>query len=831
MNPLQRIFEFPDNYFQLPYSDKKNELEYHPSKVFLNFILLFFFAFFTHSYKILNEYGFDQLLVVLSVALPLYYILPHQFRFPSIAVIFIFFLVYAIGIIGAAFYIIISLLLIFLLKNAKLPLAVVALLLIVTVLFLLRSEIMYFPRLIVGTHFVAAAFMFRGIWFFYESKHDLLKTGFWTDLVYFLIPSNICFTFFAIIDPLKFSKSYKGLVTFESGIKRIGYGISLVLIYRYIANSFPASFEDVNNFSSLLHFAVSKYWLVLNIAGIILCGAGTMNLFGFELASLFGNFLLATSFTELWRKINTNWRDFVNRVFYYPVFFMLKKKSLFVKIYASINIAFFLTWLLHDYQLFWLSGGFTFKNTSFLYWMIYGNLVSFKIYSELNNQKPPSNNLFLKALNATGIFIFSSFLWLLWESENISDYFYILKTAFVSGNFSLFNLCFTAFSIFIIYILAFLLNKLYDKYNRNIENITLKLILPFSFSLLWLSNNSNISETFPGIKQKMSVFGGLVISEEDNFARDEGYYENVLNPSKNEKNPWEIQLKGETRWGNSKGATRRTGDLLMREFVPNSNTDMGYFTIKINSGGFRDNEYSLAKDTNCLRIAIVGSSNECGYGINKEFVFETLAERYLDSAYRLTGKKIELLNFASLGSMLVQNIEIVKRKVLPYNPDVLIYFSHPKEDKHIARNLSKLILNGVDLKYKPLKEAKISSGATQNMSRQQIVKRVLPYSRTIMDWGYQELSEICSEKNIKIVWAFIPTPTDKLPRLNYQKFSEMAAKNNFIIFDLSSVYDGYDIQEISVSKNDLHPGIMGHQLITKIFLKRFNENSKKLGLN
>ena len=830
MSTPLNILNLPDNYFKLPFTNHESDVKAKGASVVFNFAYLFFFTAFTYYFKILSEYGFDKLLIFLSAGLPIYYLINAKYRLPFLTLLFISFLGYAIGFIGATFYLINAVVLVLILRNAKIFWTMGLLLIIAIGLALLRMEILYFPHLIIGAHYAAAAFMFRGIWFYYESKHGLLKSGFWMDLAYFLIPANLCFTFFAIIDPLKFSTSYKGFDAFDSGLKRIAYGLGLVLLYRFISNLFPASYEDVNNFSTLIHYAASKYSLVLNVAGIILAGAGTLNLFGFELASLFGNFLLASSFTELWRKINTNWRDFVVRVFYYPLYFKFKNKSSFFRIYLSINIAYFLTWILHDYQLFWLSGAYSPKLNSFLYWMIFGNLVAFAVYRELSNKQNVLANLFKRSISGAGIFILCSLLWLFWESESISEFGFLFSSAFNSPGFSFINLIVTLATVVLLYILFFLLETFYNKHSVIIEQFTQKLFLPMAYALLLISATDYFENNFPSVKKKLGVFSGVTISEEDNFTRDEGYYDNVLNPSENTDNPWEIQLKGEKKWGSSKGATRRTGDLLMREFIPNSNTDMGYFTLKINSGGFRDDEYNLKKDSNCFRIAIVGSSNECGYGVNKEYVFETLAELKLDSLYRSKGTKIEILNFASLGSMLVQNIEITKTKVLAYKPDVLIYFSHPKEDKHIARNLSKLILNGVDLKYTILKEAKESSGVSQNHSRQQIVKQLLPYSRSIMDWGYSELSKVCIENGFKPVWAFIPTPKDDLPRLNYQKFHEMATKHQFVTFDMSAVYKGYDINKIQASEKDLHPGVIGHQLISKLFVAKIIENSRVIGL-
>lgn len=819
---------FPENYFRLPFSEtgpdcyrEKKDLSL---KTALSFLQLFLLAATSFYFRIFTDYGFDRLLIAFSVLLPVYYVLPVKYRIPALVLFFVGFITYAIGPVSSAFYVLSSVFILFIIRKPRSFIIYLILFLFVAVLALLRLEIFYFPRLIFAIPYIGAAFMFRGILLFYESKHNYLTSGFWLDIAYFFFPANLCFLLFGVIDPVKFSKSFVGLKAFNTGLKRIYTGFTLVILHRVILNLFPITFEDVNDLKSLVHYAVINYLFVLNATGILLAGIGTLGLCGFELPPIFGNFLIVTSFTEMWRKINSYWRDFIIRVFYYPLFFKFRKLSKLPRVLLSVNIAFFLSWMLHDYQLFWISGKIDLKFTGFLFWMIFGNLVAYAVYKEFTLGTPPKRNLITRTLSAVGIFITCCFLWLLWRSENLNEFVYLLS--YSRHSVSVTYLLFALGALIIICGLYLYLEDVLKEKAKTMIDLALTIIIPLFFAVLTLSSFSFFEKQFPQLKRSLALFSQPKLNDEENFTRDEGYYENVIASGKSR--PWEIKLKGEMAWGNSKGATRRTGDILLREFIPSTTTTIGNFTLKINSDGLRDEEYSFEKKPNTFRMGILGGSIECGYGVEKENVFESLVENDLDSIY--SDEKIEIINFAGLGNMLLQNIETTKKKVIPYKPDVLFYFSHPSEYRHIARNFTRLVLNGVDLKYDFLKEIKASSGVTQNMKRQEITLRLLPYSASIVKWGYAQIAEDCAKNGIKPVWVYLPTPNDDDPNFNYKKISQLAEQNGFVIINLSEVYKGYSFEQIRVSETDFHPSVLGHHLISEMFLKKLLENKKEIGL-
>ena len=65
--------------------------------------------------------------------------------------------------------------------------------------------------------------------------------------------------------------------------------------------------------------------LYLQVSGQFHIACGMLHLYGFQLPETHHNYLLATGFTDYWRRINIYWKDFMVRLFFNPVVFRLKR--------------------------------------------------------------------------------------------------------------------------------------------------------------------------------------------------------------------------------------------------------------------------------------------------------------------------------------------------------------------------------------------------------------------------------------------------------------------------------------------------------------------------
>ena len=114
-------------------------------------------------------------------------------------------------------------------------------------------------------------------------------------------------------------------------------------------------------------------------------------------------------------------------------------------------------------------------------------------------------------------------------------------------------------------------------------------------------------------------------------------------------------------------------------------TDIVY-TVKINSQGFRDYEYSINKPANTLRIAVVGDSITYGAGVNLEDSYVKQLERLLNNR---CSKKIEALNFGAAGASTINELELIQKKVLFYEPDILMLQMDPN-DSNVIKQIKKV---------------------------------------------------------------------------------------------------------------------------------------------
>src|SRR5205823_6906846 len=92
----------------------------------------------------------------------------------------------------------------------------------------------------------------------------------------------------------------------------------------------------------------------------------------------------ASSFSDIWRRINIYWKDFVTKIFYYPLIVHLRRWGERPAMICATIVVFLITWLLHSYQWFWLLGSFPLVATDALFWAILAGLL---IVSTLHEAK------------------------------------------------------------------------------------------------------------------------------------------------------------------------------------------------------------------------------------------------------------------------------------------------------------------------------------------------------------------------------------------------------------------------------------------------------------
>ena len=154
------------------------------------------------------------------------------------------------------------------------------------------------------------------------------------------------------------------------------------------------------------------------------------------------HYLLATGFTDYWRRINIYWKDFMVRLFFNPVVFRLKRWPQPAALAAATVVVFLATWLLHAYQWYWLRGSWGFSVPDALFWGILGALVLVNV--QLDARRPRTaargaggcahprtvSELALHGVKIAGTFTTIAVLWSLWSSPSLAAWLEMLVRGF-----------------------------------------------------------------------------------------------------------------------------------------------------------------------------------------------------------------------------------------------------------------------------------------------------------------------------------------------------------------------------------------------------------------
>ena len=282
--------------------------------------------------------------------------------------------------------------------------------------------------------------MFRMILYLYEIKHSEKPEPLVDALGYFFLLPNYAFTLFPVVDYRTLGRSYFSTdihATQRTGLRMIFNGLVQLLAYRLVYHDLLIPFDDVQNPATLAAFVACNYLLYLQVSGQFHVACGMLHLFGHQLPTTHHNYLLASSFTDYWRRINIYWKDFMIRVVFNPVAFRLKRKPRWVALSAATLAVFVTTWALHGYQMFWLKGTWGFTVPDALFWGILGSLVLVNVQLDAR-EKPRKPSRPGGASMATAIrfgktlatFVAISLLWSLWSSPSLAAWLGLFRRAF-----------------------------------------------------------------------------------------------------------------------------------------------------------------------------------------------------------------------------------------------------------------------------------------------------------------------------------------------------------------------------------------------------------------
>ncbi|TND09661.1 MAG: hypothetical protein FD123_1018 [Bacteroidetes bacterium] len=686
-----------------------------------------------------------------------------------------------------------------------------------------RMQLVYMPHILVAVPVLGSMLMFRFILYMYELKHEKQKAS-WTErLSYFFNPVNLVFPLFPILDYKTWLRSIyndSAEKIYARATRRILLGIFQLLAYRWIYLHLPNP-SNLQTANELLIFIFGGYALIFRMLGIFWIAIGLLGYFGYNLPPVFENAFFITGFHEIWRKINIYWRDFITKVFYYEIYFKLRKR---IKnaVFASTLIAFVITWLLHDWQWFWLRGDFSFRLTDMLYWLLLGTFISLALARE---EKAGAKKQESKSYAASVVFMLRvlamyfamSFLWTLWNSATVSEWFFLLgKIAHEPAG------ALPTISILAGIVLAGALLRYLVVNRQKMPQLSAQgtlILTAASAILLLLPFWKTAAVALP--PAAAAVFADVSkqkLNQQDRENTEQGYYEMLVDGRG--ESPWEqhVNVHGRGQWFSK--AELPANDIRKRTLRPSVKIVNGASTFTTNRWGMRSPECDTAKPKNVFRIAVLGSSYEMGSGVSDEEVFVRILEKKLNDSLIRAGDslRVEILNFSAGGYHMPQYAWICDNMAKKFHPDILLCFAHSDELRRLNAVMAGMVKNGADLYFSYLESVKEKTGVNQKMSRTEIRNRLQPVTDSIHGWSLGHIAR--SFPSFKF-WIYLPSLNSPGPDGEFEKLEKRATAAGFIPLSLRGVYGKYTEDELQVQPNDNHPNATGHQLIGDALYNEF----------
>ncbi len=615
---------------------------------------------------------------------------------------------------------------------------------------------------------LGSMFMFRLFLYMYALNANPKDRSLAGALAYFFMLPNLAFPLFPVIDYQTFRRTYydrEAIGIYQQGMLWIARGLVHLLIYRFVYQKVLMDPIDVLRLSDLVQYMVGTFLLYLRVSGQFHLIVGVLHLFGFRLPETHKLYYLAHSFTELWRRINIYWTDFMMKAVFYPTYFRVKRLGPTRAVVVATTAVFLTTWLLHSYQWFWLRGGFPLTMPDTLFWGILGALVIFGAVRELSAvKKPRGRNVMWNwriGLKAATTFSAFCFLWSLWSAESVVQWIWMLGAA-TSVDLKGVLLVVVVFGT-----IAILGSRNWDAAASGAfagltsppARTSAALVL-----LLIAAQPSIQGVTPPALAEGLRSLRVTGLNARDAALQHRGYYEQ-LDVRAQIGNAQVLDVVNRRGEGLSEGSPdeilRDRKDVLLRDLQPSRHVAWKGNVFSTNAWGMRDKEYSQAKPAGTYRIALLGPSHVLGNGVSDGEPFENLVEERFNREHPFSQyKQVEILNFGVDGYAMPQQILMLDDRVLSFQPDLVIATHYHRGRFITERYLQKLAWSDVK-EYPAELKALLSRAGLTNLQRGRIPVPFAPGRRLVSLVGVEprmpfaeSQARVRSISNDVLAWSF-----------------------------------------------------------------------------
>ncbi len=692
-----------------------------------------------------------------------------------------------------------------------------------------RGGLISSPWSIAAWPILGSMFMFRLIVYLYDIKHAKQPTTWAERIAYFFCLPNVTFPLFPVIDFSTFRRTYfdrPAHQIYQQGIGWMVRGLTHLVLYRFIYQYATINPSAVDSGAKLVQYMVATFGLYLRVSGQFHLIVGLLHLFGFRLPETHKFFFLASSFSDLWKRINVYWKDFMQKVVYMPLFFRLKRRSSETfALVASTFCVFFATWALHSYQWFWVLGTWLWSKTDAAFW---GLLALFLVANQLWDQRRKrvrsleapvlsTGRLVMHGLQTAGMFAILCTLWTLWNAPTLRAFLGLFASA---------SLGWRDIGV-VLGVLVTVAAAAIVVYRRShtptvrlaVGRADLATVSGFAFlGVIVIGSSGPAAKGLPASAHAVALNireGRLNTTDLVELRR--GYYEEMQNVSRFNQELW--RLYGGSATPRNEGSTStlvRVNDARVQIVRPNlDQMDVGA-RVQTNQWGMRDEPYALEKPAGTWRIALFGPSLVFGTGVNNRETFEAVVEARLNA--ELAGKagrpaRYEILNFAVPAASPWQHLASMRLGYVErFGPDVVLMVGTANELWNVGKYWQDVLRNGTAPVLPEVVGLVEPTGITTTMPRDTAELRIAPVRDTLMVALYGALVSEIRRMGAIPAYAAIELPRQRREG-NVAPLMQRAERAGFITFDLSYVYRGENEFELILSEANAHPNAKGHRVI------------------
>jgi D-alanyl-lipoteichoic acid acyltransferase DltB (MBOAT superfamily) len=675
---------------------------------------------------------------------------------------------------------------------------------------------------------LGSMFMFRLAIYLYDLKHrGPASPGF--VLSYFFLLPNTVFLLFPVIDFQTFRRTHFDKPAFGiygEGIRWMFRGLTHLVIYRLIYQYVALSPAEVTSTATLVQYLVGNYGLYLRVSGQFHMIVGLLHLFGFRLPETHRFFYLASSFSDLWRRINIYWKDFMQKMVYLPVVFGMKRHGETASLIAATIAVITATWFLHSYQWYWLLGEWLLSATDMAFWGVIGLFLIANTLREqrrgrerqLTAQAPASSHAWRDAVQTAGMFALMAVMWGIWTSPSFGD-FRVMLDAATLRTFDvavvLGTLALVAAAAYISRRFAFGAPSALAVRARWQHPLVVSAI---PLALFWAAGESAVAGRMPSIQAIAQQARQIELNKYDAERLQRGYYEQIVGVNRFNGQLWEIYARADENAGTRMAAEATNFADFRDEFGNRAYRPLMQGTFSTNRWGMRDKDYERQRPAGTLRIAILGPSYVVGAGVKDSELFEVLVEDRLNREWSPgQASRIELLNFGLAGVALTEEALMLQTpRVAQFTPNVVILVGHLESQRAIDTFLWKAVRDGRDLPD-PVTAVIREAGLTPEMSEIEAKRRLAPHSNTLIREALKDAGQAIQRMGATPIFALIPMPLDPFDSAGKSVILQSAADAGFGVIDMQDLFLGYDPAPLVVGAGNYHPNAEGHRVTAERF--------------